>query len=69
MYKNGVPYQETPGRVSFDHRGITFTKLNQEDAGEYRVRAWNTVGRASDSVVLRGEFIGVGEVFLCVSVM
>ena len=58
-YKNGLRLHATPGRVSFDHTGVTFVKLMQHDAGEYRIKASNSAGRTTASVHLRGKSLTI----------
>ena len=39
-YKNGRPFKTDGKRVTTDHTGIIFTRILQEDAGEYMVKAY-----------------------------
>ena len=56
-YKNGLKFLQVPGRISFDHRGITFLQLKQQDSGEYRISTRSGADHVTAAAHLRGGWI------------
>ena len=55
-YKNGRPFKPDGKRVTVDHTGIIFTRILQEDSGQYTVRAsTRNAGSAEATSTLRGK--------------
>ena len=53
--KNGRPIEGDGARITLDHTGVTFSRVLQEDAGQYTVVAKNDMGKAKASSTLKGE--------------
>ena len=53
--KNGVPFKGDSDRVTADHTGIIFSRVLQNDAGQYAVTASNTAGKAISKSTLKGD--------------
>lgn len=52
--KNGQEFREDGDRVVIDHTGIVFTRVMQEDAGQYKVVASNDAGTVEAQSVFSG---------------
>lgn len=53
--KNGQPFEGDGERVTVDHTGIMFTRVLQQDAGQYHVVARSSAGTAQAYSILKGS--------------